>query len=329
MSKCLYCYKDLQNGETNYHAACVRRFFGKDGVPAMPYTHNDIHDLAKQVVRAQITITGVQPKLSMDIEQVDNHARFTIVGLWGKYILKPQTQQYPYLPEIEDLTMHLADDAKMATVPHTLIRFADGKLGYLTRRIDRTDQGLKLAMEDMCQLTERPTEYKYRGSYEQIAKAILRYSTAPGLDLVNFWTEVLFSWITGNSDMHLKNFSLYESSESQYTLTPSYDLVNTLLVIPTDTEELALTLNGKKRKLTRADFEKAMSDSGLNEKVISNIFRKFQKAYSTWEHTIRTSFLPDNLQDAYWQLIQNRINSLGLSTQSSNTPNTQSTLPRP
>lgn len=307
--KCLCCYKELRDGEENYHAACVRRFFGKDGVPTLPYTHHDIHDLAKQIVRAQVTVTGVQPKLSMDIEHIDNHSRFTIVGLWGRYILKPQTSQYPYLPEIEDLTMHLAEDAKIEVVPHTLIRFADGELGYLTRRIDRTAKGEKLAMEDMCQLTGRLTEYKYRGSYEQIAKTILRYSAAPGLDVANFWTVVVFSWLVGNSDMHLKNFSLYAPYD-QYVLTPAYDLVNTLLVIPADNEELALPLNGKKRKLTHTDFEKAMLGSGVNAKVVSNIFRKFLRIYPAWESTIRASFLPADLQDAYWSLIQNRINRL-------------------
>ena len=164
-------------------------------------------------------------------------------------------------------------------------------------------------MEDMCQLTGRLTEYKYRGSYEQIAKTILRYSAAPGLDVANFWTVVVFSWLVGNSDMHLKNFSLYAPYD-QYVLTPAYDLVNTLLVIPADNEELALPLNGKKRKLTRTDFEKAMLGSGVNAKVVSNIFRKFLRIYPAWESTIRASFLPADLQDAYWSLIQNRINRL-------------------
>lgn len=307
MAKCLCCYKELKADEVNYHAACVRRFFGKSGVPALPYTHHDIQDLAKQVVRAQVTITGVQPKLSMDIEHIDNQSRFTIVGLWGRYILKPQTKLYPYLPEVEDLTMHLAENSQLEVVPHALVQFGDGELGYLTKRIDRTLDGKKLAMEDMCQLTERLTEYKYRGSYEQIAKAIQRYSAAPGLDIVNFWSIVVFSWITGNSDMHLKNFSLYSPNGAGAVLAPSYDLVNTLLVMPADTEELALTLNGKKRKLTRADFEKAMLGCGMNEKVVSNIFRKFEKIYPAWESTIRSSFLPEEMQDRYWNLVQERM----------------------
>lgn len=168
------------------------------------------------------------------------------MGLWGRYILKPQTDVYRALPELEDLTMHMAEAAKIAVVPHSLIRFADGELCYITRRIDRQKDGTKTAMEDMCQLSERLTEYKYKGSYEQIAKLIKKYSATPQLDLVNFWEVVVFSWIVGNSDMHLKNFSLYKTPTG-YSLTPAYDLLSTAIVMPEDKEELALTLNGKKQ----------------------------------------------------------------------------------
>ena len=313
--KCLCCYKELHAGEHDYHAACAKRWFGARGVPTLPYSHADIRDMAKQIVRAQTTVTGVQAKLSMDIQRIEQESRFTIVSMDGAYILKPQTTQYPYLPENEDLTMHLAQIAKIEVVPHILVRFEDGELCYLTKRIDRTTNGTRLPMEDMCQLTERLTERKYKGSYEQIAKAIRQYSHAPGLDLTNYWTMVLFCWLVGNSDMHLKNFSLYAPNTTEHVLTPAYDLVNTLLAIPEDNEELALTLNGKKRKLTRHDFETAMLSSGLNEKVVSNIFRKFLRIYPQWEATIRTSFLPEDLQEAYWQLIQQRITTLYNTTQ--------------
>ena len=177
--------------------------------PALPYRRSQIAELAKRVVRAQTTLTGVQAKLSLDVNPGGRNEpdRFTIVGLWGRYILKPQTDAYRALPELEDLTMHMAEAAKIAVVPHSLIRFADGELCYITRRIDRERNGMKIAMEDMCQLSERLTEYKYKGSYEQIAKQIKKYSATPQLDLVNYWEVVVFSWITGNSDMHLKNFS--------------------------------------------------------------------------------------------------------------------------
>ena len=222
----------------------------------------------------------------------------------------PQTDRFAYLPELEDLTMHLAELAKIQVVPHSLIRFADGELCYITRRIDRTAKGDKLPMEDMCQLTERLTEHKYKGSYEQIAKAIQRFSAVPNLDMVNYWEQVVFSWITGNADMHLKNFSLYSKEQGKYMLTPAYDMLSTALVMPEDTEELALTLNGKKRKIKKTDFVTSMQASGLQEKVINNIFAKFVKAKDKWFEFIERSFLPDEMKMTFKDVITEKLNIL-------------------
>lgn len=308
MAKCLYCYKELKEGQTDYHPSCAKKLYGVKTAPVLPYNRSQIGELAKRVVRAQTTLTGVQAKLSLDVNHGQNNEpdRFTIVGLWGRFILKPQTDTYRSLPELEDLTMHMAEAAKIAVVPHGLIRFDDGELCYITRRIDRQPDGSKTAMEDMCQLSERLTEYKYKGSYEQIAKLIKKYSAVPQLDLVNFWEVVVFSWITGNSDMHLKNFSLYKTPLG-FCLTPAYDLLSTLIVMPQDTEELALTLNGKKRKIKRSDFEKAMTASGLNEKVIQNMANKFGKAISKWIDLIDNSFLPNDMKREYKRLIIKRV----------------------
>ena len=214
MERCLYCYGELQSEEVDFHARCAKKIFGSVTAPVLPYTRDEISTLAEQVIRSQTTLTGVQAKLSLDINKERNQPqRFTIVGLWGRYILKPQSDVFRQLPEVEDLTMHLAQLAKIKTVPHSLVRFADGELSYITKRIDRGVKGEKLAMEDICQLSERLTEYKYKGSYEQIAKIIANYSSVPKLDLVNYWEQVVFSWLTGNADMHLKNFSLYRSEE--------------------------------------------------------------------------------------------------------------------
>lgn len=307
--RCLFCYKDLKEGQIDYHPACARKFFGTKEAPKLPYIRAQLGDLARKVVRAQTTLTGVQAKLSLDINRGGRNEpdRFTIVGLWGRFILKPQTNSYRALPELEDLTMHLAEAAKISIVPHSLIRFSDGELCYITRRIDRLDDGNKVPMEDMCQLTERLTEYKYKGSYEQIAKAIRRYSSAPQLDVVNFWEVVVFSWLTGNADMHLKNFSLYNPMHDGYTLTPAYDMLATTLVMPEDPEELALTLNGKKRKLRKADFIKSITASGVDEKVIDNMARRFGRVLPKWFELIDRSFLPEDLCRAYKNLILRRM----------------------
>ena len=244
MNTCLYCYQPLKNNEQDYHASCSKKLFGQPSAPVLPYAEDDLEPLAKEVIQTQTAVTGVQVKLSLHItsgNQAGSEKRFTIVGLWGGYILKPPTADYPQLPEVEDLTMHLAAAANIKTVPHSLIRMQSGSLAYVTKRVDLTKEG-KLAMEDMCQLTERLTEDKYHGSYEQIGRTILKYSNTPGLDVINFLELVLFSFITGNADMHLKNFSLLDKPGLGMILSPAYDLVNTALVNPDDKEEISLTL---------------------------------------------------------------------------------------
>lgn len=309
MEKCLYCYKELKEGQKDFHPSCARKMFGSKEAPTLPYVRAQLGDLAKEVVRSQTTLTGVQAKLSLDINRGgrNENDRFTIVGLWGRYILKPQTELYKALPEVEDLTIHLAEAAKISVVPHSLIRFADGELCYITRRIDREEDGSKIAMEDMCQLSERLTEYKYKGSYEQIVKQIKKYSATPKLDLTNFWEVVVFSWITGNADMHLKNFSLYNPLGKGHTLTPAYDLVSTALVMPEDKEELALTLNGKKRNLRKDDFSKAIAASGIEPKVMENMAKRFRKALPKWFEIIDQSFIPQPMKRQYKQLILHRM----------------------
>ena len=309
--KCLYCYQELKEGQRDYHPACARRFFGSATPPVLPYSRQNISELASEVIRSRTTLTGVQPKLSMDINRGgrDEPDRLTIVGLWGRYILKPKSDTYPWLPEDEDLTMHLATLARIQVVPHALIRFSDGELTYITRRIDRDDDGRKYLMEDACQLSERLSADKYKSSYENVGKLIRRYSSMAQLDLVNYWELVVFSWLTGNSDMHLKNFSLFSRVPGLYTLAPAYDLLNVHLLFD-DPEELALTLDGRKRKVTRQNFVNAMRRTGLDDKVTGNIFAKFAKVQPRWEAFIDQSFLPEDLREAYKAEIARRMTVL-------------------
>lgn len=310
MGRCLYCYQPLERGQVDFHPQCSKKIFGTVVPPVFPYTKADIEALALEVVRSQVTITGVQPKLSVDLEKVKGaEKRFTIVGLWGEYILKPQTEQYPSLPENEDLTMHLASLARIKTVPHSLIRFQDGSLAYITKRIDRGKKGDKIPMEDMCQLTEKLTEQKYKGSHEQIAKKIVEFSAYPVLDLINYFEVLLFCYLTGNADMHLKNFSLYKKV-GEYVLAPAYDLLATKLVIPQDNEELALTLNGKKRKLKKADFDSLLKTMKVDDKAIENVYEKFRKVIPEWLTFIDSSFLPDEMKEEYKTLIQERSKNI-------------------
>jgi serine/threonine-protein kinase HipA len=314
MSRCLYCYQPLNENEQDFHTSCSKKIFGHPIPPALPYSEADLEPLAKEVIKSQTAVTGVQAKLSLHITENIKEGierRFTIVGLWGGYILKPPTVFYSQLPEVEDLTMHLAAIAKIKTAPHSLIRLQSGNLAYITKRVDRTKKG-KLAMEDMCQLTERLTEDKYHGSYEQIGKTILKYSSTSGLDVINFMELVLFSFITGNADMHLKNFSLLEQPDLGMTLSPAYDLVNTTLVNPADEEEMALNINGRKKKLKKQDFVAAMNTLKVDEVQQRNIFGKMTRALPKWIDLIDKSFLIDEFKEQYKSIIQERIHRLKL-----------------
>ena len=309
MCKCLYCYQELEEGQKDFHPGCARKLFGTKDVPLLEYRHEDLDRLAEQVIRAQTSLTGVQPKLSLNLSKHEGCSRLTIVGLWGDYIFKPQTEDYPQLPENEDLTMHLAEAAKISVVPHSLIRLADGRLGYITKRIDRTKAGEKIDMEDMCQLTLHPTEYKYKGSYEQIAKAIVQYSGTPKLDIANYMQLLLFCFVTGNNDMHLKNFSLYRPA-NDYQLTPAYDLLNVAIVNPKGNEELALSLSGRKSRLDLDDFLNAAKTMGLEDVVVLRLVASLQKALPQWQTLIRNSFLEKEMKDRYEELVISRLSRL-------------------
>jgi len=309
MKRCLFCYQPLIENGLDFHDSCSKKIFGQTLAPALPYSEADLEPLAKEIIQSQTAVTGVQAKLSLHITSNKNEEtgkRFTIVGLWGGYILKPPITLYPQLPEVEDVTMHLASLVKIKTAPHSLVRLASGNLAYITKRIDRVKKA-KLAMEDMCQLTNRLTEDKYQGSYEQIAKAIQKYSATSGLDVVNFFELLVFSFLTGNADMHLKNFSLIEQPGLGMVLSPSYDLVNTSLVNPIDDEELALNLNGKKKKLKKQDFTSAMNTLKIDERQQENIFNKMKIAMPKWKMMIDNSFMSEEFKQHYKTILIERM----------------------
>ena len=309
MCKCLYCYQDLEEGQVDFHPHCAKKIFGTKEAPLLEYRHEDLDRLAEQIIRAKTSLTGVQPKLSLNLTKHEGGNRLTIVGLWGDYIFKPQTADYPQLPENEDLTMHMAEVAKIKVVPHSLIRLADGRLGYITKRIDRTEGGVKIDMEDMCQLTLHPTEYKYKGSYEQVAKVIASHSDTPKLDLANYMQLLLFCFVTGNNDMHLKNFSLYRPTES-YRITPAYDLLNVAIANPRDKDEVALTLSGRKSGLHLCDFVDAAKTMGLEERLVYNLVGGLQKTLPKWQTLIHNSFLSDEMKIEYGELVMSRLRRL-------------------
>ena len=314
MSKCLYCYQELEEGQVDFHPECSRKFFGSKTVPILPYTRDNMSDLARQVIRTSASVTGVQAKMSLDVDRGGKNEpdKFTIVGLWGKYIFKPQSAKYPSLPQLEDLTMKMAEAAHIRTARHTLIRLADGELGYLTIRMDRGRKGEKISMLDMCQLSNRLTEHKYYGTYQQLAETVKRYSSAPMLDVQRYWEVVLFSWITGNSDMHCKNFSLIDTGNGEYALSPAYDLLAVLLADPEDTEEMAMsfTVGGAKNGFNRSTFLSAFTQSGIPATVANKMIERMKGFLPQWEKLIGQSFLSDKMKADYCRLLNKRIKLL-------------------
>ena len=306
MKRCLYCYQQLDKEVNDFHSSCAKKMFGTTTTPAIDFNLKQLEELAKQIIIKSVAITGVQPKLSLNLEKhKDALSRLTVVGLHGDYILKPPSAQYAELPENEDLTMHLAELAKIKTAKHSLIRLHSGELAYLTKRFDRKN-GKKTAVEDFCQLSENLTEHKYRGSIEKIGKLTHQFTTNKGFEAQHLFELVLFSHLTGNADMHLKNYSLIENNLGEYELSPAYDLLCTALVIPDDKEESALTINGKKSKLKLNDFNILAESLKINEKSLQYIYSRFNKILPEWIAFIQQSFLLKKMQKNYIELINEK-----------------------
>ncbi len=321
MNKCLSCYKEIENSDQSFHEKCSKKMFKSKEAPALDYTLDEINDLAKEVIKKRVAIPGVQPKLSLTLENTDTPGkRLTIVGLWeGLYVLKPQNKEFPELPQNEDLTMHLSEIVGIKTATHSLIRFKSGELAYLSTRFDRLvkrNKVLKIHQEDMCQITGLLTENKYNSSMEKVAKAVNTYTTNKGLELLELFKVTLFSFLTGNSDMHLKNFSLVYNNDGITTLSPAYDLLATKLVMPEDLEEVALTICGKKNSLNIQDFRKFAEYCKINEKACENVLKRFEKCLPMFRKTISMSFLSDDRAQKYLNLVKERAETLSLSVPS-------------
>ncbi|HEX9510252.1 MAG TPA: HipA domain-containing protein [Puia sp.] len=298
MSNCLICYKDA--GDQQYHTKCAKHFFGIEVMPELTLNKKLLKELAEQTINQRISVTGVQPKLSVSLEKAKGNNRLIIVNLWGEYILKPQHDELHAMPETEDLTMHLAGLFGISVCNHCLLHASDGNLVYIARRFDRIRER-KIHMEDFCQLSEFLTENKYKGSYERAGKLILQYCTNTGLDALRYFELLVFCYLTGNNDMHLKNFSLLYLEDS-IALSPAYDLLNVNLVFPKDTEETALLLGGKKKNIKLKDFDALSQLLGIPDKVRTNSYNKFCSHHEAVQQLINASFLNDERKAAYWQI---------------------------
>lgn len=313
--RCLCCGKTLSTpNETGWHKACIKRFFGTTELPEIDINNETLNLLATETTNKGFTVPGVQKKLSLHLVSDGSKPRLTLVNYPTGYILKPQVEEFEALPESEQLIMEMADMAGISTVPHALIK-GSGGLAYITKRVDRNltkDNIEMLAMEDFCQLDLRLTEDKYRGSYERCAKIIKKYSSRIGIDITEFYIRLVFCFIVGNSDMHLKNFSLIETAEGsqEYVLSPAYDLLPVNANLPEDKEQFALTMNGKKMHLLKGDFLKFASTCDIPRKTAIKLIQNLVSYTPKWLKMCDDSILPDDLKERLRQIIIERTEVL-------------------
>jgi len=311
-NKCLYCYGPLNEGG-NYHKKCSEEFFGTPTPPKIPYSIDQMTELAKNVVEQSIAVPGVQAKLSMSLikETRENpDTRLTVIGaLGGRYILKPPSEKYPEMPQNEHVTMRMAKAFNIQVVPSSLIRLASGELSYITKRVDRLENGEKIHMLDMFQITEAFD--KYKSSMERVGKALHTYSENTLLDKIFFFELVIFCFLTGNNDMHLKNFSMIKSA-SGWIFAPAYDLLNVSILLPEDKEEMALTLEGKKKKLNIENFINLGKGLDLTDKQIDSAFARMIKNKSKAINLIDKSFLSNEMKILYKELLDSRYKQLSI-----------------
>lgn len=312
-NKCLYCYESL-NGEKDFHKKCSLEFFGTPKPQVIPYSINQMAELAKEIVERSVTVPGVQAKLSLSLvkeTKENSDSRLTVVGaLGGNFILKPPSEKYPEMPQNEHLTMRIAEAFNISVVPSSLIRLASGELSYITKRVDRTKYGQKIHMLDMFQITEAFD--KYKSSMERVGKALHSYSQNTMLDKIFYFELSLFCFLTGNSDMHLKNFSMIKGA-SGWVMAPAYDLLNVAIILPDDKEELALTLEGKKKKLSKENFIRLGKSLDLTDKQIEGAFKRLIKNKPKAMEWIEKSFLSVNMKTAYTKMLEFRYQQLSIS----------------
>lgn len=321
-NRCLYCYNPVDEN-LDFHEQCSREFFGSPTPPEIEYSLDQMEALAKKVVERSVAVPGVQPKLSLSLVKkttANSDTRLKVLDAPiaprnGHYILKPPSPRFPEIAENEHATMRMAEAFGIRVVPSSLIRLISGELCYITKRVDRSKTGEKIHMINMFQVTEAFD--KYKGSMEMMGKALNSYSSNTLLDKTFYFDLALFAFLSGNSDMHLKNFSMIEGP-SGWVLSPAYDLLNVALVFPEDSEELALTLMGKKKKLKREHFEHFGAGMGLTPKQIKGAFNRMTRNKSIALKWIDRSFLSSDMKAAYHELLKVRFKQLGLKEISGN-----------
>jgi len=296
---CLICLRPA--GSSPYHARCLRGLFGTASAPDLDLDLARLHTVALAMV-GRTTLSGIQRKISIDLA-VERGALRLVLGP-GHFILKPQAQTFPEIPQNELVTMRMAEQVGIDVPPCGLVRLRDGTLAYIVRRFDRTRDNRKLRQEDFCQLAEQPPKDKYQGSAELCVRLLRRYASEPVVDALRLFRLIVFSWWTGNGDTHLKNVSLLTGDDGLHRLSPAYDLVCTNLVIPGD--PLALPVGGKRDGLTRQDWLSFARYSQIPERAAQRVLAMISGSLDASVAMIEASPLTDPFKKVYRELLRDR-----------------------
>ena len=259
----------------------------------------------------KMSIQGVQPKLSAVLKLKDSS--FALVDRGGRFILKPNPLAYEEVPANEALTMCMAAEVGIEVPVHGLLRAKDDSWVYCVKRYDREGRTGKVHVEDFAQLSGANRETKYDSSLERVVQLVEQFCTFPAIEKPKLAKRLLFCFLTGNEDMHLKNFSIW-MQDAVVSLTPAYDLLNSTLVLENAKEESALPLQGKKRKLTKElwlDYfckDRLKLTPGQIDKVVKDL----QKAMPAFDRLIGQSFLSEDRQLGYRTILHDRAKRLGL-----------------
>lgn len=299
------CRSCLEESETDWHRGCTSRLFGQRTVPRVDLDLASLHTVGLAMV-GRSSMSGTQRKLSLGLSS--DGAALIVASTRPRFMLKPQAQAWPHLPENEHVTMCLAADFGIQAPPVGLLTLRDGTHALVVPRFDRPAAGGKLAQEDLCQLSGQPPKHKYDGSAELVVRLVRRYASEPGVALAALFRLLLFAWWTGNGDMHLKNFSLLADKDGRHHLAPAYDLLCTRLVIPKDQQ--ALAVGGRKNRLTAANWRALGAYAGLPERAVERILAGPGATLKRAHERIDASFLPAAMKRDYKALVTTRARGL-------------------
>ncbi|MBT4789927.1 MAG: type II toxin-antitoxin system HipA family toxin [Halobacteriovoraceae bacterium] len=320
--KCLISYESLVDPKDKKNESIkaelfrpieAKRIFGDGKYQSqLDLGMDDLETMAKEQTNARINVTGVQKKLSLEIAKGEgaSSGRLTIVDFDGSFILKPPSDDYPNMPEIEHLCMRMAKLAGFEVPGCALIPLRSGELAFIIKRFDRKGS-TKHYQEDFCQLMDKPTADKYKSSIEKCSKIIKSHCEDKVTNLSLFFDLNFYNFLIGNADMHLKNFSLILNKKTmKYQLSPCYDLLSTKILLPEDIEQTALAINGKKNKLKKDDWISLALNMGLKESYVDVTIKRYKKFFPKMFSLIEKSFLTDENKELLKNLMRENLDQV-------------------